>query len=76
VGLQGFGRFLQDLRNRGMHPYLMGDFPLDGVAPRPAAPFRRGAEALREVVAAEPDGVQSLAAPGARRAPRRAYLAR
>ncbi len=27
--LDGFGRFLQDLRNQGMHPYLMGDFPLE-----------------------------------------------
>ncbi len=25
--LQGFGQFLQDLKNQGMHPYLMGDFP-------------------------------------------------
>jgi hypothetical protein len=27
--LGGFGRFLQDLRNEGMHPYLMGDFPVE-----------------------------------------------
>lgn len=27
--LTGFGQFLQNLRNQGMHPYLMGDFPLD-----------------------------------------------
>ncbi|SEV90738.1 Core-2/I-Branching enzyme [Aliiroseovarius sediminilitoris] len=25
--LRGFGQFLQDLKNQGMHPYLMGDFP-------------------------------------------------
>ncbi|MBY5971743.1 beta-1,6-N-acetylglucosaminyltransferase [Ferrimonas balearica] len=25
--LDGFGQFLQDLKNQGMHPYLMGDFP-------------------------------------------------
>ncbi|GHF02764.1 glycosyl transferase [Aliiroseovarius zhejiangensis] len=25
--LNGFGQFLQDLKNQGMHPYLMGDFP-------------------------------------------------
>lgn len=27
--LSGFGAFLQDLRNQGMHPVLMGDFPSD-----------------------------------------------
>ena len=27
--LTGFGRFLQNLKNQGMHPYLMGDFPVD-----------------------------------------------
>jgi hypothetical protein len=27
VDLTGFGAFLQDLRNQGMHPVLMGDFP-------------------------------------------------
>ncbi|SHH14238.1 Core-2/I-Branching enzyme [Cognatiyoonia sediminum] len=27
--LTGFGQFLQNLKNQGMHPYLMGDFPLD-----------------------------------------------
>ena len=26
VPLQGFGQFLQNLKNQGMHPYLMGDF--------------------------------------------------
>ncbi len=29
VDLDGFGRFLQNLRNQGMHPYLMGDFPVE-----------------------------------------------
>ena len=29
VDLNGFGQFLQDLKNQGMHPYLMGDFPVD-----------------------------------------------
>ncbi len=27
VDLTGFGKFLQNLKNQGMHPYLMGDFP-------------------------------------------------
>ncbi|MDU8910188.1 beta-1,6-N-acetylglucosaminyltransferase [Aestuariicoccus sp. MJ-SS9] len=31
--LTGFGQFLQNLKNQGMHPYLMGDFPVDP-APR------------------------------------------
>ena len=26
--LGGFGQFLQALKNQGMHPYLMGDFPI------------------------------------------------
>jgi Family of unknown function (DUF5927) len=29
VPLAGFGAFLQDLRNQGMQPVLMGDFPRD-----------------------------------------------
>lgn len=33
VDLTGFGQFLQNLKNQGMHPYLMGDFPVErGVA--------------------------------------------
>ncbi len=32
VNLEGFGQFLQNLKNQGMHPYLMGDFPVE--APR------------------------------------------
>ena len=38
VDLKGFGQFLQNLKNQGMHPYLMGDFPVDPVPinqPRP-----------------------------------------
>jgi len=27
--LTGFGQFLQNLKNQGMHPYLMGDFPIE-----------------------------------------------
>jgi len=26
--LNGFGKFLQNLKNQGMHPHLMGDFPV------------------------------------------------
>ncbi len=29
VDLRGFGQFLQNLKNQGMHPYLMGDFPVE-----------------------------------------------
>ncbi|MCV2882044.1 beta-1,6-N-acetylglucosaminyltransferase [Actibacterium sp. XHP0104] len=35
--LRGFGQFLQNLKNQGMHPYLMGDFPVGedpGTPPR------------------------------------------
>ncbi|MFX0546074.1 beta-1,6-N-acetylglucosaminyltransferase [Roseovarius sp. S1116L3] len=28
VDLSGFGQFLQNLKNQGMHPYLMGNFPV------------------------------------------------
>jgi hypothetical protein len=28
--LSGFGQFLQNLRNQGMQPVLMGDFPATG----------------------------------------------
>jgi hypothetical protein len=38
--LKGFGQFLQNLRNQGMQPILMGDFPA-GEDPNPAA-SRRG----------------------------------
>ena len=30
VDLRGFGQFLQNLRNQGMQPVLMGDFPTSG----------------------------------------------
>ncbi len=33
--LSGFGEFLQDLRNLGMQPVLMGDFPLGAPQPGP-----------------------------------------
>ena len=33
--LAGFGKFLQTLKNQGMHPYLMGDYPVDDVRPLP-----------------------------------------
>jgi hypothetical protein len=39
VDLSGFGQFLQNLKNQGMQPTLMGDFPV-GDDPRPTA--RRG----------------------------------
>ncbi|KUJ78075.1 glycosyl transferase [Ruegeria marisrubri] len=38
VDLSGFGKFLQNLKNQGMHPYLMGDYPVEDhnePAPRP-----------------------------------------
>ncbi len=35
VDLTGFGQFLQNLKNQGMHPYLMGDFPVS-LGPEPA----------------------------------------
>ena len=38
--LKGFGQFLQNLRNQGMQPVMMGDFPT-GEDPTPAA-SRRG----------------------------------
>ncbi len=43
VDLSGFGQFLQNLKNQGMHPYLMGDFPaergLDGNAKPARKPY-------------------------------------
>ncbi len=38
--LTGFGQFLQNLKNQGMHPYLMGDFPVEP-APLNQAPRQR-----------------------------------
>jgi len=43
VDLTGFGQFLQNLKNQGMHPYLMGDFPVEPAplnqAPKPRKPY-------------------------------------
>lgn len=43
VDLTGFGQFLQNLKNQGMHPYLMGDFPVDpsleNAPPKPRKPY-------------------------------------
>ena len=43
VDLTGFGQFLQNLKNQGMHPYLMGDFPVDegpiNAVPKPRKPY-------------------------------------
>ncbi len=43
VDLSGFGQFLQNLKNQGMHPYLMGDFPADAAPdnaqPKPRKPY-------------------------------------
>jgi hypothetical protein len=39
VDLSGFGQFLQNLKNQGMHPYLMGDFPVErGIAATQKSP--------------------------------------
>ena len=36
VDLEGFGQFLQNLKNQGMQPHLMGDFPAGSDSgPRP-----------------------------------------
>lgn len=41
VDLEGFGQFLQNLKNQGMHPYLMGDFPVEhGLVKKPKPPRR------------------------------------
>ncbi len=43
VDLTGFGKFLQNLKNQGMHPHLMGDFPASDrsapVPPKPSKPY-------------------------------------
>lgn len=41
VDLSGFGQFLQDLKNQGMHPYLMGDFNIDPAPPVPSKTPRK-----------------------------------
>ena len=39
--LAGFGQFLQNLKNQGMHPYLMGDFPVEPAPRNRRRPARR-----------------------------------
>ena len=39
--LKGFGQFLQNLKNQGMHPYLMGDFPVAHDLHEPAPSKRK-----------------------------------
>jgi hypothetical protein len=39
--LTGFGQFLQNLKNQGMHPYLMGDFPVEPGLSAPQKPPRK-----------------------------------
>lgn len=41
IPMAGFGSFLQDLRNQGMAPVLMGDFPPDSELAQPEQPFAR-----------------------------------
>ncbi|SHG97128.1 beta-1,6-N-acetylglucosaminyltransferase [Cognatishimia maritima] len=41
IDLTGFGQFLQDLRNQGMHPNVMGDFPVETDTPSAPAPQQR-----------------------------------
>lgn len=41
VDLDGFGQFLQNLKNQGMHPHLMGDFPVVRGSETPSSPSRK-----------------------------------
>lgn len=41
VDMSGFGQFLQNLKNQGMHPYLMGDFPVTDLEPVASAKARK-----------------------------------
>ncbi|SHE30446.1 Core-2/I-Branching enzyme [Ruegeria intermedia] len=41
VDLSGFGKFLQNLKNQGMHPFLMGDFPVDDVFGGQTRPYHK-----------------------------------
>ncbi len=41
VDMTGFAQFLQNLKNQGMHPYLMGDFPVDHAGRRVRGDERR-----------------------------------
>ena len=34
ANLDGFGQFLQNLKNQGMKPYVMGDFPVNNAEPK------------------------------------------
>ena len=38
--LTGFGQFLQNLKNQGMSPHLMGDFPVIETVDRSSRPQR------------------------------------
>jgi hypothetical protein len=39
--LTGLPKFLQNLKNQGMNPFAVGDFPPEGVAPLPAGATNR-----------------------------------
>lgn len=39
--LRGFSQFLQDLRNQGMQPHIVGDFPSEVAEPPEASPRRK-----------------------------------
>ncbi|EEX09083.1 core-2/I-branching enzyme family protein [Ruegeria lacuscaerulensis ITI-1157] len=41
VNLDGFGKFLQNLKNQGMHPHLMGDFPDDDLFSGQNRPYHK-----------------------------------
>ncbi len=41
VDLNGFGQFLQNLKNQGMHPHLMGDFPAENELSTSQNPIRK-----------------------------------
>ncbi|MEX0306547.1 MAG: beta-1,6-N-acetylglucosaminyltransferase [Ruegeria sp.] len=41
IDLSGFGKFLQNLKNQGMHPYLLGDFPVNDVFGAQAKSFKK-----------------------------------
>ncbi|OIP83403.1 MAG: glycosyl transferase [Rhodobacterales bacterium CG2_30_65_12] len=41
VSLEGFGQFLQNLKNQGMQPHLMGDFPVSNTLNQPGKRTRK-----------------------------------
>lgn len=41
ASLDGLPKFLQNLKNQGMNPFAVGDFPQEGVAPLPAGADNR-----------------------------------